>query len=79
MEIVFTGLMPGEKLHEQLAEPYETFSGTAHPKLFSSEATLAQPCFVEWVLELLSTLGEAETALQIRLRIRNLLPEYSPV
>ncbi len=79
MDITFTGLIPGEKLHEQLAEPYETFSGTAHPKLFSSEATLAQPGFLERVLALLSTLDEAEAAPQIGLRIRDLLPEYSPV
>ena len=71
--------MPGEKLHEQLAEPYETFSGTAHPKLFYSEGTLAQSGFLERALELLSTLNEAEGAPQIRLRIADLLPEYSPV
>jgi FlaA1/EpsC-like NDP-sugar epimerase len=79
MDILSTGLMPGEKLHEQLAEPYETFSGTAHPKLFYSEGTLAQSGFLERALELLSTLNEAEGAPQIRLRIADLLPEYSPV
>ena len=32
-EIVFTGLRPGEKLHEELIVEGEDVSGTAHPKV----------------------------------------------
>jgi FlaA1/EpsC-like NDP-sugar epimerase len=78
MDIVFTGLKPGEKLHEELAEPYETFSGTTHPKLFASEAMLADVSFFERVPQLLSTLDGSETAAQTKQHIHELLPEYSP-
>lgn len=78
IEIVFTGLNPGEKLHEQLAEPHETFSGTIHPKLYVSEATVAEAAFLERVERLLSTLDGSESAAQIKGRIHELLPEYSP-
>ncbi len=78
MDIVFTGLKPGEKLHEQLAEPHETFSKTTHPKLFASEAMLADGSFPERVQQLLSTLDGSETAGQTKERIHQLLPDYSP-
>lgn len=78
MDIVFTGLKPGEKLHEQLAEPHETFSGTIHPKLFASEAMVADASFLERVKQLLSTLDGSETAAQTKQHIHQLLPEYSP-
>ncbi|MDA1174899.1 MAG: polysaccharide biosynthesis protein, partial [Chloroflexi bacterium] len=78
IEIVFTGLKPGEKLHEELAEPYETFSSTIHPKLFASEAMLADTSFLERVQQLLSKLNGSETAMQTKQHIHQLLPEYSP-
>jgi FlaA1/EpsC-like NDP-sugar epimerase len=43
-EIVFTGLTPGEKLHEELAAPEETPEPTGHPKvqLVGGRPTLPQ-------------------------------------
>jgi FlaA1/EpsC-like NDP-sugar epimerase len=32
-EIVYTGLRPGEKLHEELYDPTEPLSGTRHPRI----------------------------------------------
>jgi len=34
VEIVFTGLRPGEKLHEVLVSPTETLERTRHPRVF---------------------------------------------
>lgn len=78
IDIIFSGLKPGEKLHEQLAEPHETFSGTSHPKLYASEAMLPDPDFMERATLLLSALDGSATALQIKERIHELLPEYTP-
>lgn len=35
-EIVFTGLRPGEKLHEELFDPSEKYESTAHPRIRSA-------------------------------------------
>jgi FlaA1/EpsC-like NDP-sugar epimerase len=36
VQILFTGLRPGEKLFEELFHPLENYHGTAHPKIFEA-------------------------------------------
>jgi FlaA1/EpsC-like NDP-sugar epimerase len=43
VEIVYTGLRPGEKLREDLAAPDETLVSTAHPKVFQVQGGEAPP------------------------------------
>jgi FlaA1/EpsC-like NDP-sugar epimerase len=37
IDIVFTGIRPGEKLREELWEPDKIYEKTAHPEIFRSE------------------------------------------
>jgi FlaA1/EpsC-like NDP-sugar epimerase len=69
IEIVFTGIRPGEKLSEDLWEQGSHFQPTAHPEIFRSEADeivddqqLAQA--VEQ-LERLAQQGETESIIQV--------------
>lgn len=58
IEIIEHGLMPGEKLHEELVNPGSDLSGTAHPKiLIADEPALSQ-------LEVASAISALEKAIQ---------------
>ena len=56
IEIVYTGLRPGEKLFEELFHEKEQLTGTQHEKIF-----LAKHRQIEWE-QLNKTIGEMETA-----------------
>jgi len=77
VEIVFTGIRPGEKLHEQLRRPGERYLPTAHARIFVaanprvSDGIEAQLRAVEVAVRFDDT-GEVVRALQA------LVPEYSP-
>lgn len=43
IEIVFTGLRPGEKLHEELVEEQETVRSPFHPKIAHTESGVMPP------------------------------------
>jgi len=53
IEIVFTGIRPGEKLSEEIASESERLEKTEHPKIFAVEAELPQR---ETVLEAIAEL-----------------------
>ncbi|MDW8107521.1 MAG: nucleoside-diphosphate sugar epimerase/dehydratase [Armatimonadota bacterium] len=56
IQIVFTGVRPGEKLHEQLCYDTELLEETAHPKIRRARS-LEVPAW-EWLQEQLGTLLE---------------------
>ena len=76
VEIVFTGLRPGEKLYEELYFDDERRVTTSHPKVFCAlhrPTTLAE---VEGMLdELSAVVGEKPDV--VRARLRDVVPEYS--
>jgi FlaA1/EpsC-like NDP-sugar epimerase len=75
VEIVFTGLKPGEKLFEELLHHTEEYAPTAHPRImqFRGKATFD-----------LATMRELEEKLhsldsnQLKERLKKLVPEYQP-
>ena len=78
IEIVYTGLRPGEKLHETLFYSDEHYRPTAHPKILEAGAR-------EWPAELLlaevarmrdAVAGYDEATL--RQGLQALIPEFSP-
>ena len=46
VDIRFTGLRPGEKLHESLFADHEAREATAHPRIFSTSSVAPCPRFV---------------------------------
>ena len=77
IEIVFTGLRPGEKLYEELYDQHEERLPTPHPKIFLARH---RPCSLEW---LQAQLGELARRLEgpadeVVAALKDLVPEYRP-
>ena len=77
-EIEFVGLRPGEKLFEELSHKGENITPTAHPKImrFVSDAQA-----LEGVKELFTNLDarvHQADAEELKLLLRNAVPEYQP-
>jgi FlaA1/EpsC-like NDP-sugar epimerase len=60
VEIVYTGLRPGDKLREDMVGPDERLVATSHPKIF--EAQGPAPALSETLLNELSALEDAPLA-----------------
>ncbi len=78
IDIVFTGLRPGEKLFEEPLATEEATKPTRHPKLFIAEARVANMDairqMVAWCERDRAT-GDAE----VRARLKGWIPEYAPL
>jgi len=75
IEIVFTGLRPGEKLFEELYFDEERRVSTPHPKVFCAMHRPAELADVEQLIEDLREVLD-EPADVVRERLRRLVPEY---
>ena len=76
VEIVFTGLRPGEKLHEELFHGSEELMPTAHPALHLAAPRTADAELLQRQLDELSALllqGEKDKALDL---LQRLVPEF---
>ena len=76
--IDYTGLRPGEKLHECLFSGQEERLPTAHPKVW---ATRPRPAPEDFQSSLARLYGAAERneADEVRVRLQEMVPEYGPV
>jgi FlaA1/EpsC-like NDP-sugar epimerase len=78
IEIVYTGLRPGEKLYEELLADAETTLPTPHPKLRIAKSRVSSAaCRIEDVERWLESAREL-SAEDIRARLRAWIPEYAP-
>jgi FlaA1/EpsC-like NDP-sugar epimerase len=77
IEIVFTGVRPGEKLFEELEMKAEKISRTRHPKIFIGKIAAYPAAEVESALERLEVLTSASNELELRKFLNSLLPEAS--
>jgi FlaA1/EpsC-like NDP-sugar epimerase len=90
VDIVYTGLRPGEKLFEEISLPGEEYVPTQHDKIFvsandSSGANLPRAGIasdrladLEGVVEGLVALARRGDEAQVRARLREIVPEYAP-
>jgi FlaA1/EpsC-like NDP-sugar epimerase len=78
IEIVFTGLRPGEKLYEELSHKGENFTPTHHPKIMRF---VSEPLPLHEVRKhferLAAKLDDAEPG-QLKLLLKQAVPEYLP-
>jgi FlaA1/EpsC-like NDP-sugar epimerase len=75
MDVVFTGLRPGEKLHEELELLGEEIAKTRHPKIFIGRLGAYPPEEVEKALVRLEELALAGKRDSIRAFLNSFLPE----
>ena len=75
IDIVFTGMRPGEKLYEELELTKEQTSRTRHPKIFIGKINAYPREQIRDALERLAFLSENGLELEIRRFLNDLLPE----
>ena len=78
IQIEFIGMRPGEKLFEEISRTGENFAPTTHSKIFRF---ISQPADLTWIRETLQSLRDGIHQLkpdQIKLRMREALPDYTP-
>ena len=76
--IVYTGLRPGEKLHETLFHADERYRPTAHPKILQAEARGVSAEKIEHALARLREAVAAFDLEQLAGLLRETLPEFRP-
>ena len=77
IEIVYTGLRPGEKLHEELFHHDENITRTEYKKIHLAETRAVDPQLIEDVFEKLATKLDNYDA-SLAECIQALVPEYKP-
>jgi FlaA1/EpsC-like NDP-sugar epimerase len=75
IDIVFTGIRPGEKLYEELEQSEEQTSRTRHPKIFIGKINPYPEEKMHSALEQLTVLSESGSEVEIRRFLNDLLPE----
>jgi FlaA1/EpsC-like NDP-sugar epimerase len=75
IDIVFTGVRPGEKLLEELQTDEEDMTRTRHPKISIGKIVAYSPLQVSWALERLRHFSENNLERELRTFFNELLPE----
>ncbi len=76
-DVRFTGLRPGEKLHEELFATGETRLPTDHPRISRTAATVPAPGFRAGLGELYDSARHNRPD-EVFAHLRELVPEYTP-
>jgi len=79
IEIVFSGIRPGEKLYEEMFTDRERYRRTEHAKvLVAANAGQFVPAHLEQALASLLAAAWADDCQAVRLALQQLVPEYQP-
>ncbi len=73
--VQFTGLRPGEKLHEVVFSEQEERIRTAHPKIWATQASDLPPAFDELIQALYTAAADNDDA-RVQMLLHELVPEY---
>ena len=76
VDIVFTGLRPGEKLYEELFYQHEDPSPTAIGKIMRAKSSATSWDALSWHLNALHTMIGNDAQGAIRTRMKQIIPEY---
>jgi FlaA1/EpsC-like NDP-sugar epimerase len=76
IEIVYTGLRPGEKLYEELFHESEQLAGTSHPKILLANSRRLDPEYVESMLDQMAIACERNDNRHIYDLLCELVPEH---
>ena len=77
MEIVYSGLRPGEKLYEELLMAEEGLSNTIHQKIFIGKPTKLDPDLLFRQIEALKGITDIEDKILLDSIIKVLVPTYN--
>lgn len=77
IDISYTGLRPGEKLHEELFHADESYSQTVHPKIFLAEPRPVDLAQVDATLKALRQAVQRDDDSEIRRVIAEAIPEFA--
>lgn len=77
VEVVFTGLRPGEKLVEELHTEHDEVQDTAHPRIKVVRSADSSALRQGWLEDLADAAGRRDTAAVMTL-VREAVPEYTP-
>lgn len=77
--IVYTGLRPGEKLHETLFHADERYRPTAHPKILQAEPRQVSPQVIEHAIAQLREACGRYDIESLKTQLRAAVPEFEPV
>jgi FlaA1/EpsC-like NDP-sugar epimerase len=75
VEIVYTGLRPGEKLYEELFHPAERLRSTGHPKIMLAASRQIDPAFLQATLRDLETACRENDETRLQACLASLVPE----
>lgn len=78
IEIVFTGLRPGEKLFEELLIDGEGVKPTRHEKIKVLSAVESDLDAIEKALEILFTMARDADVVGVMKQLRTIVPEFNP-
>jgi FlaA1/EpsC-like NDP-sugar epimerase len=80
IEIVFTGMRPGEKLHEELFIPGESYRRTEHEKIFVIESATGSvlPSQLNQVVARLEEAAYRSNIAELTESLQQLLPDFRP-
>jgi FlaA1/EpsC-like NDP-sugar epimerase len=80
IEIVFTGMRPGEKLHEELFIPGESYRRTEHQKIFviESASNTVLPSQLNQIVARLEDAAYTDAVVELTETLRQLLPDFRP-
>jgi len=79
IEIVYTGMRPGEKLYEELFVDGERYERTRHQKIFiAANASSFVPADLETVLATMRQAAEVNDRHAIMAGLQRLIPEFQP-